>query len=260
MKENSENTPTAQDFNKVVRLGTTKTHNSRGMNVFCKIEYKSGRLSISGVEGPLPSGNALGACGQIDMHLRSEQNSITLAPNWTRGMLARFFDVWDKWHLNDMRAACVHQRELGWLEMAKEEVTIYHFRLTKGIQEARRENEKEAIKALKSGSAIQWSDEAVKQANLPLEIKNDEPELPEALREFYEPNKPQYTSDSHNKPSEVKTRGWLSEKDHKLGILSKPCPVCGYKYGSAWLREEVPQDVLDFLKALPNTDKTPAWV
>lgn len=33
-----------------------------------------------------------------------------------------------------------------------------------------------------------------------------------------------------------------------------------YKYGSAWLFEEVPQYVLDFLVALPESDTVPAWV
>jgi hypothetical protein len=26
--------------------------------------------------------------------------------------------------------------------------------------------------------------------------------------------------------------------------ISEPCPVCGYKYGTAWLKEDVPEDVL----------------
>ena len=34
----------------------------------------------------------------------------------------------------------------------------------------------------------------------------------------------------------------------------------GYRYGSAWLREEVPEDVLIWLNGLPSTDVTPAWV
>lgn len=33
-----------------------------------------------------------------------------------------------------------------------------------------------------------------------------------------------------------------------------------YCYGSAWLYEEIPQDAIDFLKSLPNTKITPAWV
>ena len=30
--------------------------------------------------------------------------------------------------------------------------------------------------------------------------------------------------------------------------------------GTAWLREDVPAVVLDWLRALPDTDQTPAWV
>ena len=33
-----------------------------------------------------------------------------------------------------------------------------------------------------------------------------------------------------------------------------------YSYGHAWLREEVPADVLEFLAGLPDTDREPAWV
>lgn len=34
----------------------------------------------------------------------------------------------------------------------------------------------------------------------------------------------------------------------------------GYRYGSAWLREEVPADVIAWLFALPAADKEPAWI
>lgn len=33
-----------------------------------------------------------------------------------------------------------------------------------------------------------------------------------------------------------------------------------YRYGRAWLRVEVPEEVLQFLQSLPDTDITPAWV
>lgn len=33
-----------------------------------------------------------------------------------------------------------------------------------------------------------------------------------------------------------------------------------YHYGSAWLRADVPDDVLAFLSALPASDRKPAWV
>lgn len=73
-----------------------------------------------------------------------------------------------------------------------------------------------------------------------------------------------YTTGS--KPHERVRRGnaWykrntLGENDPR-GILCKPCPVCGYEYGSGWQKVEVPQEVIDWLMALPDTEKKPAWV
>jgi len=60
--------------------------------------------------------------------------------------------------------------------------------------------------------------------------------------------------------TEIKMSGWVYPKEHPEGELMKPCPVCGYKYGSAWLKEEVPVEVLEFLGSLPPTDRQPAWV
>jgi len=50
--------------------------------------------------------------------------------------------------------------------------------------------------------------------------------------------------------------GWDKKANAFLG---KPCPSCGYQYGSKWLHEEVPIDVLYFLESLPDTDREPAW-
>ena len=36
---------------------------------------------------------------------------------------------------------------------------------------------------------------------------------------------------------------WVYKKDHPKGLLCEPCPVCGYKYGTAWLKEELPGDI-----------------
>lgn len=40
--------------------------------------------------------------------------------------------------------------------------------------------------------------------------------------------------------------GWTSYDDHP----SEPCPICGYKYGTAWHYEPLPQDVIEFVKEL----------
>src|SRR4051794_33478207 len=97
------------NLNKVVRLGTAKTFRGRSYSIFCKIQIDHGKLSIVGVEGPLPSGNTVGSSGQIEMHLRDQVDAISPAPGWDRPMLREFFAVWNKWHMNDMRPNCEHQ-------------------------------------------------------------------------------------------------------------------------------------------------------
>ena len=168
---------------KILNIGTVPTGKTRS-NIYCKIEIRqlgdnpSAELSISGVIGPLPSGNARGGCGQIDMEFAHKDptdndkryselikpEQIKFAQGWTAALWLNFLDVWKKYHLNDTHAGCEHQRNLGW------------------------------------------------------------------EREGY---------DKH--PSE-------------------PCPTCGYKFGTAWKSEQVPQSVIKFLNALPESTKTPAWV
>ena len=163
---------------KVMRIGTMDTGNGKRASIFIRAELKDGNLSISGTIGPLSSGNALGGSGQIDMefeHRNPDDNdkrysnlvkasSIKYAVGWDKEKWLDLLDVWKKWHLNDLKASCEHQRALGW------------------------------------------------------------------------------------------------DKDGYEKHPSEKCPVCGYKYGSAWHRVEVPQDVIGFIESLPDTDTTPAWV
>ena len=153
-------------------------------NAFCKIEYNEseGRLSITGVIAPTRNGNALGSAGQCVDEIRGG----TPTDDWNKEMLNKFCDIWDRWHLNDLRPYCNHQKELGWNIIASKKVNI----------------------------------------------------------------------STH----ETKSLGWLRPDEHPEGILTKPCPVCGYKYGTAWLKEEVPEDVIKWLSDLPETKITPAWV
>ena len=43
--------------------------------------------------------------------------------------------------------------------------------------------------------------------------------------------------------------GHLYESEHPDGVLCKPCPTCGYKYGEKWLTEKLPQEVIDEIKS-----------
>ncbi len=141
------------DFEKVVLLGKGNCG-----DVFCNIRYKGGNLAIAGVEGPKRNGDCRGSCGQIVMHAPAIEH---LATGWTQSLVADFWKKWNRWHLNDMQAACEHQRARG--------------------------------------------------------------------------------------------ETW---KTHPSAV----CPDCQYSLGSAWQHEEVPTDILGWFRALPDTDKKPAWV
>ena len=164
----------------------------RHINAYAEITYENGRLSIHGVIGPKPNGNCWGSCGQCQDEIRMGIPAV----GWTPEMLIKFCNIWDAWHLNDMRPYCEHQKALGWDELAREKVEICHH------------------------SSSAW-----------------------------EPN-----------TFEMIALGWLYPDEHPAGLLTKPCPVCGYKYGTEWKTEPVPQDVIDWLAALPDSKKTPAWI
>ena len=149
---------------KVINIG----HGEYGQ-VFCKIKYTDGRLSISGVEGPKKNGDCRGSCGQIRDHIEITE----FAPGWNTELLTKFVTVWEAWHLNDMRAGT-------------------------SAQEA----------ALK--------------------------------------NMPKSSNHYTDACAFLEKRGLLVDD--------------GYRYGSEWLREEVPAEILEFLAALPETTITPAWV
>lgn len=87
-------------------------------------KYKgTGRLSITGVVGPRSNGDAYGSCGQISDTIREAINAGEFKPNdaqgWTVPDVLSFLDLWDRYHLNDMRPECEHQRAAGWPQMAR---------------------------------------------------------------------------------------------------------------------------------------------
>ncbi len=191
---------------KIVCIGT-KDFGFRGKRlgrVYCEIEFERGELSITGVEGPLPSGNALGSCGQINVGLTPEQ-IVKFNKGWDADIMAKFLSVWSEWHLNHMKPGCEHQMGAEW--DGKKNITFAKF-------------------------------------------------------VYSETESPNYSNPSSKHAVEVKYKttvaGWT---DHENGgILCKPCSVCGYKYGTAWLKKEIPAEVIDFLFSLPDAETTPAWV
>lgn len=42
---------------------------------------------------------------------------------------------------------------------------------------------------------------------------------------------------------------WVRPDEHPAGLLGAPCPTCGYKYGSAWTKRELPADVIAWVES-----------
>jgi len=239
---------------KIINPCMCEVYEGKITRAFAGIEFKDGRLSISGVIGPKNNGDCLGSCGQCTEEIRKGSPS----DNWTEEMLQKLCDIWDEWHLNDMRPYCEHQKQLGWDKLASKKVTLYHYRITGEASKQKRKAEEDALAALKNGEMFIPGGVQVMFANLPYEITTHEEGMSGIAAEYYEPKKPIYQGNGG--PTEEKSLGWLRTEEHPDGILSKLCPVCGYKYGNAWKKEDVPKDVIDWLFSLPDTEVTPAWV
>lgn len=77
------------DFTKTVRLGRTYEG-----AIICKITFVSGKLSITGDEGPNHGGQIV--MGPWEIH--------SYHPGWDAEMVSKFREIWENWHLNDMQA------------------------------------------------------------------------------------------------------------------------------------------------------------
>lgn len=211
--------------------------------VFVKITYNNGVLSLHGVIGPYTNGNAWGGCGQI----RDELDRITRkAPGWTNDMIDKLHAVWKRWHLNDMRLNCEHQHGAEW---EPKRITTYEFTMTAETVLARRDAERRAIDSIKLGQQFTPTGEETKLANLPMSFTHHCEALDDERAPYYRLSR-----------TNIEWSNYIYPSVHPEGLLMKPCPVCGYEYGSSWRLEPVPADVIDWLFSLPETTVEPAWV
>ena len=134
-----------EDFTKVVRVGLVDVHGGRRSSLFCEIVYKDGKLSIHGVIGPMPSGNCIGSCGQIQDELKAIDS---YARGWNNHMTNKLRMIWDEWHLNHIKAGtpvqenylkqhglrgkvysekCEALKSVGLYEVTLEDGTLYEY-------------------------------------------------------------------------------------------------------------------------------------
>ena len=228
---------------KIMRIGTVDTGAGRFVSLYVKAKYsEDGQLSITGVEGPTPSGNCHGGAGQIDMH---PWNITTYAPGWNAASVKKLRAVWGEWHLNDMKAGCEHQRA-NWGDFGRK-VEVVTYKLTREASAIQRNIKQRIEESVKKSGTVELLEDEREVYALPYTTK----QAPDADG----PGSGRYEVDKR----EQKAIRWIKQDEHPDGILCKPCEVCGYKYGSAWLRVEVPADVIEWIFSRPDTDKQPAW-
>jgi len=134
--------------------------------------------------------------------------------DWTmlRAQFDRIVEVWREWHLNGMRAGCKHQRAAGW-------------RVCPGHYSAQAREE--------------WD-----ESGMPIYRHK-------GLRVSY-PNcdgKEENFWTSHWYMVDRESSRYKSTPRCSLDGVGKPCPECGYKYGTQWLHDELPQAVIDEVRS-----------
>ena len=154
------------------------------------------------------------------------------------------YRLWKLYHLNDMHPECEHQAALGWREIAGESVTIYEYSLNSETLEKQNKVKNKVFGAAKNGGSYIPNQFEQDLLNLEYFVKSPSEKLPDNIAAFYKPYK-----------TEVKLKGWLYPTEHHDGILGKPCPVCGYKYGTAWKHFAIPENDLTKIYELLGVKK-----
>lgn len=182
----------------------------------------------------------------------------TIAPYINDPVFSEILRLWKLYHLNDVHPECEHQAAEGWGEKAAEKVTLYHWRLTKEAIAEQKAAEKAAIVALKCGENFKPTIKQKFFANLQYALTTHTEILPVNIAKYYEPKKSLYAGNTGH--TETKALGWLRETEHPDGILAKACPVCGYKYGTAWNYFPIPEKDEKIILSILHYGKLPEEV
>jgi len=172
------------------------------------------------------------------------QNLDDVAEHIKTPLFKEIYSFWKKYHLNDLHAACEHQAALGWEDKSTTEVELYTFCMTSETLSRKRHLTDSIMGKIKNGETFQATKEEQHLLCLEYSFEHYNKNLDPSKSGFYELDK-----------TEVKTLGWLYEKQHPDGLLRRPCPVCGYKYGTAWHYRAIPETDLNRIKEIIETGK-----
>jgi hypothetical protein len=192
-----------------------------------------------------PGEPVFSASGQFDGSFGQCLEEIAKAyPNDAR--VQEIVKVWRVWHLNDMNAGCQHQRAENW---GKKELTLVKVEINAWMIPDAWQGEKRELEQI---SKHGWASVRTLAGETALEVLAAA-KCGEVFKA--EGNAKQYLSPIHygraiiEIQTEKKGAGWVYPKEHSEGVLCKPCPVCGYEYGSAWLYEPLPAEIVDKVKS-----------
>lgn len=195
------------------------------------------------------SGTWVRSSGQIIDDIR-DVNDNCLQP----GQFQKLLKYWDRWHLNDMRPGCVHQMGIDVLKRVNVigiGVNIYKIK-DKGIQSLFKLLYCQDVNEIKSKLAElepihHYSKGNSKLIDLILKIKENQ-----CNGIIYKP-----TNDFETEWLEIirfdegeKAINWTRPFEHPEGMLGRKCDQCGYAYGTKWLLEQLPNEVIDFFESL----------
>lgn len=151
----------------------------------------------------------------------------------------RIVKLWKAWHLNDMQAGCEHQRA-NWDTDNK--LTIETYTLKTDIWIKQRDLKDKLMEELKVKKAVAITDSQcalLSAENIDIKIEKGE-KAPS--KKYYE-----------LKDTEEKDAHWASYPEFKNGLLSKPCEVCGYKYGTEWKTAQIPTEAVKEINSIINS-------
>lgn len=201
-------------------------------------------LHITGVVGPRSNGDCY-TVGQCYDELRQGVAN----KDWTADKLYKLLDIWQRWHMNDMKPCCEHQVDWDGGKLCK----LYEYKMSEDTRERHDRLNESIHKMLMAGDSVQLSESQRRLLGSSYFVKSDNDTAPAGYEQYKV-----YTLHARELyPMESDTK-WGDK--HPDGILAKPCPVCSYKWGSSWRAERVPEEVLQWLESLPDSTRNPAWV
>lgn len=159
----------------------------------------------------------------------------------------RMAEVWELYHLNDMKAYSPAMKAAGWDKLAEKKVLGFEFVRDDATSKLAQKAEEKAKEAARMGRAFSPSAEEQAALNTPYSVKvwvlegEPEPKAPERMeraRDLWGHNK------GGLKHPEGKTLGWLSPEEHPQGLLGRKLkPEDAEGYGQKWWKHEIPADV-----------------